>query len=156
MGGGGGYVWTMSKLYTTFFTLPLLRPKYAVTYDTTKKQLLDGISDPDLRELVRHRLPSKIGLKSAAWSARVIPRAPNDRPSIDLSLLNRLQTENSDSFDINEFLLAHELEDGIILLGTQRLAKEWNNSKFKSLDATFKICPKMYYQVFIFFSYFLF
>ena len=31
-----------------------------------------------------------------------------------------------------------------------KLAKEFANSMFKSADATFKICPKLFYQVVLF------
>ena len=40
--------------------------------------------------------------------------------------------------------------DGIYLFGTTSLPREFANSFFKSADGTFKICPKMFYQVLIF------
>jgi hypothetical protein len=52
--------------------------------------------------------------------------------------------------NIRDYLLAYELYSGVILLGTKHLAKKFARSFYKSIDATFKICPKMYYQVLLF------
>ena len=52
--------------------------------------------------------------------------------------------------NIGDYLLAHELDNGVILLGTKHLAKKFDYSFFKSIDATFKIYPKIYYQVLLF------
>ena len=52
--------------------------------------------------------------------------------------------------NIGDYLLAHDLDTGVIVLGTKHLAKKFARSFYKSIDATFKIYPKMYYQVLFF------
>jgi hypothetical protein len=56
----------------------------------------------------------------------------------------------SKGVNIGDYLLAHELNSGVILLGTKHLAKKFTCSFYKSINATFKICPMMYYQVLLF------
>lgn len=52
-----------------------------------------------------------------------------------------------DTGHLGDTLLAQDLEKGLFLFGTFRLLKEFCNSKFKSADATYQICPKLFYQV---------
>ena len=40
-------------------------------------------------------------------------------------------------------------DNDIILLGTPLRAETWAKSEFKTGDGTFKICPKQFYQVFV-------
>ena len=104
-----------------------------------------------MREATRHRLPSKESLKSAAWAAREIPPAPKSLDQIDLTLMNRpAGATTGEGVNMGDYLLAQELDSGVILLGTKHLAKKFARSFYKSVDATFKICPKMYYQVLLF------
>jgi hypothetical protein len=64
--------------------------------------------------------------------------------------MKRLAGATGKGVNIGDYLLAHELDSGVILLGTKHLAKNFAHSFYKSIDATFKICPKMYHQVMLF------
>ena len=103
-----------------------------------------------MREATRHRLPSKESLKSAAWAAREVPSASKSVDKIDLTLMKRPAGATGKGVNIGDYLLAYELYSGVILLGTKHLAKKFARSFYKSINATFKICPKMYYQVLLF------
>ena len=128
-----------------------LRPRYAFTYDHEKTKFLNNIRDRDLREVTRHRLPAKVALKSAAWAAREIPPAPRTIQDVDITLLNRpAGGTDGEGLRAADYLLAMEEESGVILLGTRYLAKAFSRSNYKSIDATFKICPKGWYQVVLF------
>ena len=103
-----------------------------------------------MREATRHRLPSKESLKSAAWAAREIPLASKSVDKINLTLMKRPASATNKGINIGDYLLAHELDSGVILLGTNHLTKKFTRSFYKPIDATFKICPKMYHQVLLF------
>jgi hypothetical protein len=127
-----------------------IRPRYAFTYDHEKTKFLKAIEDPELRESTRHRLPTKEALRSAAWASREVPPAPKSLDNLDLTLINRPASKTSKGIDVGDYLLAQELNYGVILLGTAPLAKAFSRSQYKSMDATFKICPKGWYQVLLF------
>ena len=120
------------------------RSMYASIYDRAKTEILKSILDTNLRERVRLALPSRARLRSAANAARRLPTAPKSFEDIDLTILN------DEKIDVSQYIIAEEKNDGILIFGTKELAKEFSNSIFKSADATFKICPKMFYQVLIF------
>ena len=120
------------------------RSMYASIYDRAKAEILQSIMDINLRERVRLALPSRARLRSAANAARRLPTAPKSFEDIDLTILN------DEKIDISRYIIAEDKNEGILIFGTLELAKEFSNSIFKSADATFKICPKMFYQVLIF------
>ena len=64
--------------------------------------------------------------------------------------MNRPAGATAEGVNIGDYLLAHELDSGVILLGKKHLAKKFARSFYKSVDAIFKICPKMYYHVLLF------
>ena len=97
-----------------------------------------------MREATRHRLPSKESLKSAAWAAREVPLASKSVDKIHLTLMKRPTGATGNYFQ------AHELDSGVILLCTKHHAKMFARSSEKSINATFKISPKMYFQVLLF------
>ena len=103
-----------------------------------------------MREATRHRLPSKESLKSAAWAAREVPLASKSVDKIDLTLMKWPAGATGKGVNIGDYFLAHELDSGVILLGTKHLAKMFARSFYKSINATFKISPKMYFQVLLF------
>ena len=130
--------------------MPLFR--YASTYDQEKTRFL--------KEATRHLLPPKESLKSAAWPAREVPLALKSLDMINLTLMNRLAGATCEGVNIGDYLLAHKLDSGVILLGTKYLAKKFAVpcireaiSFFfrygfpKSINATLNICPQMYFQV---------
>ena len=121
-----------------------IHAKYGRVYAKEKIDLLNSITDPDFRERVCLRLPKESSLGSAANHARRVPTAPRNLDSINLDLVN------NDNLNISEYLLGSSPSDGVYLFGTKKLAKEFANSMFKSVDATFKICPKLFYQVMLF------
>ena len=126
------------KMATDYRTL------YAAIYDKAKNEMLQNIEDMNLRERIRLALPTRASLRSAAMAARRVPIAPKTFEDIDLQKLN------DDKINISKYVIAESKDDGIYIFGTKELAREFANSIFKSADATFKICPKMFYQVFLF------
>ena len=96
---------------------------YASTYDQENTRFPKDIKDPHMREATRHRLPSKESLKYAAWAAREVPSAPKSLDKINLTLINRPAGATGEGVNIGDYLLAHELDSGVILLGTKHLAK---------------------------------
>ena len=101
-------------------------------------------------ESTGHRLSTKEALRSAAWESREVPPAPKSLDNLDLTVINRPASKTSKGIDVGDYLLAQELNYGVILLGTAPLAKAFSRSRYKSTDATFKICPKGWYQVLLF------
>ena len=126
------------KMATDYRTL------YAAIYDKAKNEMLQNIEDINLRERIRLALPTSASLRSASMAARRVPIAPKTFEDIDLQKLN------DDKINISKYVIAESKDDGIYIFGTKELAREFANSIFKSADATFKICPKMFYQVFLF------
>ena len=120
------------------------RAKYTTVYQKEKIKLLRSIDDNDLKERVRQILPTENSLRTAANNAKRLPRAPKSLNDIVLEVVD------TEDLKVSDYLLGSSPEDGIYLFGTKTLAKEFANSLFKSADATFKICPKLFYQVMIF------
>ena len=52
------------------------RAKYSDVYAVEKRKVLKEIDDVDLRERVRHQLPSEQGFRSSAYNSRRLPKAP--------------------------------------------------------------------------------
>ena len=119
------------------------RAKYKNFYDDEKKKILDEVEDENLKERLRISLPSYMNLRSASYKARCVPTAPKELSEIDLSILE------NENLAISDYLLNSSPEDGIYIYGLLALLKEFSNSTFKSCDGTFKICPKLFYQVFL-------
>ena len=119
--------------------------KYAETYSREKKLLLDGIQDEHLRERVRLILPQQEEFRSACYRAkkRGIPVAPRNLDDIDFSVLE------SESRNMKDFIIAHDLPSGIVIFGTQETLREFAQARIKCCDGTFKIAPKLFHQVVI-------
>ena len=117
---------------------------YRTMYDKAKNEILKSITNNNLKERVRLALPSRAGLRSAAMAARRLPIAPKSFEDVDLKVLN------DDKINVAHYVIAEDKNDGIFIFGTPELAREFANSILKSADVTFKICPKMFYQVLIF------
>ena len=98
---------------------------YKRVIDQENTRFLKDIKDPHMREVTRQRLPSKESLKSAAWAAREVPSAPKYHEKFDLTLMNRPAEATGKGVNIGDYLLAHELDSGVILLGTKHLAKKF-------------------------------
>jgi hypothetical protein len=74
-------------------------------------RFLKGIKNSSLREATRHRLPSKESLKSAAWAAREVPKAPKSLDTINLDLMNRpAGGTEGEGVNFGDYLLAHEVD----------------------------------------------
>ena len=110
-------------------------------YESFKQKFLSDIMDEDLRENVRIHLPTKDSLKSACYRARALPKAPLNRSDIDLELLDICK---------DEYLIDYSTKEGVYLFGTVKLLTEFSNAKFKSVDGTFKIAPRLFFQTMIF------
>ena len=48
------------------------KAKYSAAYSRTKMEVINAINDPDLKEKVRHNLPTEKSLRSAAHNAKNI------------------------------------------------------------------------------------
>ena len=83
--------------------------------------------------------------RSAAQRAKSkgIPPAPKDLASIDFSVL---ETPTRRIFDS---IVVADKDSGIVIFGTETTMTEFVESKVKSMDGTFRIAPKLYYQVLI-------
>ena len=115
--------------------------KFGKVYDDAKKEILNSIENEELRENVQNSLPSATSIRSAAYAARVIPKAPKHLDDIDFDILE------SESLNVKNYLLASDEDEAIYVFGTKSLLQEFSNSVFKSCDATFKISPRLFYQV---------
>ena len=117
-------------------------PSLRLYLNHEKTNFLKAIEDPELRESTRHRLTTKEALGSAAWASKEVPPAPKSLDNLDLTLINRPASKTSEGIDVGDYLLAQELNYGVILLGTAPLAKAFSRSRYKSMDAKLKICPQ--------------
>ena len=107
---------------------------------------MKSITDIDLKERVRMILPTQEEFRSAAYRAKKkgIPVAPRRLEDLDFSLLN------TDSRNMENYILSHDPESKIVLFGTEKTVQTFIAAKFKTMDGTFKIAPKNYFQVLIF------
>ena len=93
-----------------------------------------NILDSNLRERVQNQLPKAASLKSAGTRAKLkgIPKAPKTLKNVDWSQL---------PVPIEHHLLASDPALCLYVFGTEKLAREFFESTFKSCDGTFKIAP---------------
>ena len=120
--------------------------KFHNVFNEEKKALINRYqNNPDLLEQIVYELKDKRSYRVAAQRAKqkCFPKNPKCHEDIDLDKigLGHLVLGRSAHFD-------PEVKDkDVILLGTPVTAEAWARSEFKSGDGTFKICPKMFYQV---------
>ena len=124
------------------------KTKFRVIFDSDKKSLLRDYKDnPDLLENILYQLKARKSFRVMAnrARARVFPANPKSHEDIDLSLVN-----------LGHLLLGHcahpdpEVKNkDVFLFGTPLTAEAFAKAEFKSGDGTFKICPKLFYQVFV-------
>ena len=82
------------------------KAKYSEVYSRTKMEVINAINDPDLKERVRHNLPTEKSLRSAAHNAKNLPTAPKNLEDIDLEVLNR------ENLNIDEYLIGADRQNG--------------------------------------------
>ena len=122
------------------------------TYEKIKTAMCKNILDSNLRERVQNQLPKAASLKSAGTRAKLkgIPKAPKTLKNVDWSQL---------PVPIEHHLLASDPALCLYVFGTEKLAREFFESTFKSCDGTFKIAPIGSHQGkvsdILIFSYFL-
>ena len=124
------------------------KTKFRVIFDSEKKSLLREYKDnPDLLETILYQLKARKSFRVMAnrARARVFPANPKSHEDIDLSRIN-----------LGHLLLGHcahpdpEVKNkDVFLFGTPLTAEAFAKAEFKSGDGTFKICPKLFYQVFV-------
>ena len=115
-------------------------------YDKARQEVLGKIDNEDLKErLVGGGLPSKDSLRTAATTARCIPKAPTTHDDIRFDTIP-YKNKTADSFLLRRSSRPGEIRD-IMPMGTPRTVRKFVSSKFKSGDATFSCAPKLFYQV---------
>ena len=122
------------------------KAKFHKIFNEEKKLLINRYSDnPGLQERIVYELKDKRSYRVAAQRAKQksFPKIPKSHEEMDLKKIGLDQYELGRSSHFDPEVKNKE----IILLGTPLTAEAWAKSEFKSGDGTFKICPKMFYQV---------
>ena len=106
--------------------------------------MINKYSDnPGLLERIVYELKDKRSYRVSAQRAKQksFYKIPKSHEEMDLKKIGLDKYGRSSHFD------PKIKNKEIILLGTPLTADAWAKSEFKSGDGTFKICPKMFYQV---------
>ena len=122
--------------------------KFRKIFEEERRLLINELKDHrDLLEVIEYNLKDKRSFRNMANRARerIFPRNPKDHREIDLELikLNHLQLGRCDHADPNV------RNKSVFLFGTPLTAEAFAKAEFKSGDGTFKISPKLFYQVFV-------
>ena len=122
--------------------------KFRKIFDDEKKALLKDFRDnQDMLETILYQLKDRRSYRNMANRARErnYPRNPRNHQEIDFSLIGM------DNLQLGR--CAHpdpEIKDkDVFLFGTPLNAEAFAKAEFKSGDGTFKICPKLFYQMFV-------
>jgi hypothetical protein len=122
------------------------KAKFAKVFEEQKLKLIKSYNDnPDMLEKVLYELKDKRNFRVLAERAknRCFPKIPNSHDEIDLNDVNLKHIELARTKHPDP-----EVKDkDIILLGTHTTAEAWAKAEFKSGDGTFKITPKLFFQV---------
>ena len=123
------------------------KAKFSKVFQQERKRLLEIYKDnPDISErIVSECIRDKRNFRIMAERAKnkCFPKVPKSHKEIDLSKINLQHLELERSSHPNP-----EVHDkDIILLRTPITAEAWAKSEYKSGDGTFKITPKLFYQV---------
>ena len=121
---------------------------FRIIFEQERKALLQKYKDqPDLLETIVYELKARKCFRVMANRARqrAFPRNPQSHEEIDLSRIG-----------LKHLLIGHcahsdpEIKNKeVFLFGTPLTAEAFAKAEFKSADGTFKICPKLFYQVFV-------
>ena len=122
-----------------------VKANYQDMYNQTRLEFSNTILDPYRREEFLQTCPTANSFRSSASRARtkMVPVAPKSYHDVNFDLMGG--TKN-----YSQYILAQDNEWGIIFLGTKSLLQTFVDAIFKSCDATYQICPKLFYQVLIF------
>ena len=122
--------------------------KFRKIFEEERKAMLKDYKDnTDLLETIHYNLKDRRSFRNMANRARErhFPRNPRSHQEIDFSLIG-----------MEHLRLGHcahpdpEVKDkDVFLFGTPLTAEAFSKAEFKSGDGTFKICPKLFYQVFV-------
>ena len=122
------------------------KAKFAKVFEEQKLKLIKSYSDkPDMLEQILYELKDKRNFRVLAERAknRCFPKIPTCHDDIDLDAINLKDIELARTKHPDPEVKNKD----IILLGTHTTAKAWAQAEFKSGDGTFKITPKLFFQV---------
>ena len=119
---------------------------FSKVFEQKRSDLLKAYSDkPDMLERINYELKDKRNYRVLAERAKnkCFPKIPKSHEDIDLASMNleHLQLSRTSHSD------PEVKNKDIFLLGTPVTAEAWAKAEFKSGDGTFKITPKLFYQV---------
>ena len=133
------------------------KAKFEKIFNEEKNCLIQTYKDnEELLERKLYTLKDNRIYQDAANKARPrrFPKNPTSYSDIDLEkigldhiLLGKCGPFDDSPQEITELVRESEKNKDVILFGTRSTADAWSRSEFKSGDGTFKICPRLFYQV---------